>query len=298
MLLVGVELSGLTFQRGDLSKSNLVSTSLFADGAAVLLGSGAGPEVLGGYSTTWPGTEDVMGWELVETGLKVQLSKSVPLIVQEIPRQPDAGLRSPRPRLRGAEHFVLHPGGARSSTPSKRSSASSRADSPTPGRAARVRQHVHVTVLFILERFLRSTECAGATSEYYRRWDPASRRSTCFSDAERHRASGFRYQVWSAGARGRSWMNAALLVLAVALVAIQRLLELRLSRRHERILRARGAVERGREHYPLMVGLHVLWLLSTLVEGLPRGPDLPAYWPIPLAFFPPSRCATGSSSPW
>ena len=70
-------------------------------------------------------------------------------------------------------------------------------------------------------------------------------------------------------------MNAALLVLAVALVAIQRLLELRLSRRHERILRARGAV----------VGLHVLWLLSTLVEGLLRGPDLPAYWPIPLAFF-------------
>jgi methyltransferase len=80
-------------------------------------------------------------------------------------------------------------------------------------------------------------------------------------------------------------MNAALLVLAVALVAIQRLLELRLSRRHERILRARGAVERGREHYPLMVGLHVLWLLSTLVEGLLRGPDLPAYWPIPLTFF-------------
>jgi methyltransferase len=76
-----------------------------------------------------------------------------------------------------------------------------------------------------------------------------------------------------------------LLVLAVALVAIQRLLELRLSRRHERVLRAHGAVERGREHYPFMVGLHVLWLLSTLAEGLLRGPGLPAYWPIPLALF-------------
>jgi methyltransferase len=76
-----------------------------------------------------------------------------------------------------------------------------------------------------------------------------------------------------------------LFVLAVGLVAIQRLLELRLSRRHERILRARGAVERGREHYPLMVALHVLWLLSTLVEGILRGPGLPAYWPIPLALF-------------
>ena len=76
-----------------------------------------------------------------------------------------------------------------------------------------------------------------------------------------------------------------LFVLAVGLVAIQRLLELRLSRRHERILRARGAVERGREHYPLMVALHVLWLLSTLVEAILRGPGLPAYWPIPLALF-------------
>jgi methyltransferase len=77
-------------------------------------------------------------------------------------------------------------------------------------------------------------------------------------------------------------MNMALLVLAVALVALQRLLELRLSRRNERTLRARGAVERGQEHYPLIVALHSLWLLSTLVEGILRGPVL---WPIPLALF-------------
>jgi methyltransferase len=73
-----------------------------------------------------------------------------------------------------------------------------------------------------------------------------------------------------------------LLFLAALLVALQRLLELRLSRRHERILRARGAVERGREHYPLIVALHVLWLLSTLIEVVLRGPVL---WPVPLALF-------------
>ena len=77
----------------------------------------------------------------------------------------------------------------------------------------------------------------------------------------------------------------ALLVTAVALVGLQRLVELLLSRRHERLLRARGAVERGRGHYPLIVALHALWLLSTLVEGLLRGPDPPAYWPLPLALF-------------
>jgi methyltransferase len=68
----------------------------------------------------------------------------------------------------------------------------------------------------------------------------------------------------------------------VGLVAIQRLLELGLSRRNERLLRARGAVERGQGHYPLIVAMHCLWLLSTLVEGALRGPTL---WPIPLAIF-------------
>jgi methyltransferase len=76
-----------------------------------------------------------------------------------------------------------------------------------------------------------------------------------------------------------------LLVLGVALVATQRLLELVLSRRNERRIRARGAVERGRGHYPLMVALHALWIASTLVEGILRGPEVPALWPVPLALF-------------
>ena len=163
VLLVGVELCGLTFQRGDLSKSNLVSTSLFADGAAaVVLGVGSGPEVLGGHSTTWPGTEDVMGWELVETGLKVQLSKSVPVIVRE----------RLRPNLMQAcvslglnfdelEHYVLHPGGA------KVLDAFEEVLGIEPGGLAYSRGVLRdcgnmssVTVLFILDRFLRAAEYA------------------------------------------------------------------------------------------------------------------------------------------
>ena len=71
----------------------------------------------------------------------------------------------------------------------------------------------------------------------------------------------------------------------IALLVIQRLLELRYSRANERRARAKGAVERGREHYPLMVALHSLWLFSTLVEGLLRGPDFPPYWSVALALF-------------
>lgn len=80
-------------------------------------------------------------------------------------------------------------------------------------------------------------------------------------------------------------MNAALLVAGVALVALQRLLELRYSRGNERRLRANGAVERGAGHYPFMVAIHALWLVSTLAEGLLRGPEFPGWWPVPLALF-------------
>lgn len=34
-----------------------------------------------------------------------------------------------------------------------------------------------------------------------------------------------------------------------------------------------------------MVAVHVLWLISTLVEGLLRGPDIPAWWFVPFAAF-------------
>ena len=76
-----------------------------------------------------------------------------------------------------------------------------------------------------------------------------------------------------------------LLVGSVAIVAIQRLLELRYSQRNERRLRDRGAVERGADHYPVMVAIHTLWLVSTLIEGLLRGPEIPAWWPVPLGAF-------------
>ena len=76
-----------------------------------------------------------------------------------------------------------------------------------------------------------------------------------------------------------------LLVVAVGLVALQRLLELLLSRRNERRTRAKGAVERGAGHYKLIVAVHTSWFVSTFVEGALRGPDFPAFWPVPLALF-------------
>lgn len=163
VLLIGVELSGLTFQRSDRSKSNLVSTSLFADGsAAVVLGGGEGPRILGSHSTTWPDTEDVMGWELIETGLKVQLSKSVPTIVRT-KLEGDLRIACDSLELDYADlrHFILHPGGA------KVLDAFEEVLGMEPGGLVFSRSVLRdygnmssVTALFILDRFMRSGEYA------------------------------------------------------------------------------------------------------------------------------------------
>ncbi len=68
--------------------------------------------------------------------------------------------------------------------------------------------------------------------------------------------------------------------LAAALVAALRLAELLVASRNTRRLLGQGGVERGRGHYPLIVGLHVAWLLA--IASLPATAPLHA---LPLAAF-------------
>lgn len=68
--------------------------------------------------------------------------------------------------------------------------------------------------------------------------------------------------------------HSRLVKITVAGLALQRLGELLWSKRNERRMRARGAVEYGQSHYPAMVALHVGWLASTLLEAR-RPSDLP-----------------------
>jgi methyltransferase len=60
-------------------------------------------------------------------------------------------------------------------------------------------------------------------------------------------------------------------VLILALVTAQRLGELVIAHRNTRRLLAQGGIERGAEHYPLMVALHAAWLggLWTLAWNRP-----------------------------
>lgn len=58
----------------------------------------------------------------------------------------------------------------------------------------------------------------------------------------------------------------------LTLVTLQRLGELVLSRRNTNRLLARGAIEVGASHYPLVVSVHAAWLTSLWIWG--RGQDV------------------------
>lgn len=61
-------------------------------------------------------------------------------------------------------------------------------------------------------------------------------------------------------------MSVALYAVVVLLVAVERLVELVISRRNLAWAMARGGVETGRRHFPVMVALHTALLVACLVE--------------------------------
>jgi methyltransferase len=65
------------------------------------------------------------------------------------------------------------------------------------------------------------------------------------------------------------------------LCCFQRLLEVIYASRNTKALLAQGAVEIGRKHYPVMIALHVSWLIAILVF-LPHPFSINWYW---LALF-------------
>jgi len=68
----------------------------------------------------------------------------------------------------------------------------------------------------------------------------------------------------------------SLAVIILALVTLQRIGELWLSNRNTRRLLARGAREVGASHYPLIVAVHALWLLT--LWWLAPGRQVDGFW--------------------
>ncbi|WP_346244060.1 isoprenylcysteine carboxyl methyltransferase family protein [Shouchella clausii] len=69
----------------------------------------------------------------------------------------------------------------------------------------------------------------------------------------------------------------------IALIIIQRLVEVRVARRNERWLKAQGGVEAGTAHYPWMVTLHCGFFISLLIEVTLSNIAFSCWSAIPLA---------------
>ncbi len=158
VLLVVVELCGLTFRSNDQSNGNIVATALFGDGAAAVLLSGEadGPRLGAAGEHRWPGSLDVMGWRIEDDGFGVLFSRDIPSLVRRRLRPVvDAFLDRAGLDLERVALPVCHPGGA------KVVAALEEAFGLRPGALALEREVLRgfgnmsaATVLFVLERAL------------------------------------------------------------------------------------------------------------------------------------------------
>jgi alkylresorcinol/alkylpyrone synthase len=159
ILFLVVELCALSFRRHDVSKSNIVATALFGDGAvaAAISTRGQGPALGAAGEHTWPRSLDIMGWDVAEDGLKAIFSRDIPALVERDLRAVVTDfLRREGLGLRDIRHFVCHPGGAKVVT------ALEAAFELAPGALDSARAVLSdfgnmsaPTVLFVLERMLR-----------------------------------------------------------------------------------------------------------------------------------------------
>jgi methyltransferase len=60
-------------------------------------------------------------------------------------------------------------------------------------------------------------------------------------------------------------------IIFIILFIVQRLSELVIARRNEKWLLSQGAVQYGQEHYPFMIALHTLFIVSIITEYILRG---------------------------
>jgi alkylresorcinol/alkylpyrone synthase len=124
VIVIALELCSLTFQPEDLSKSNLVGTSLFADGVACVLVTGDDVELNGlaelpslpyitvSQTTLMPDSERIMGWDVKNDGLFVIFSRDIPDIIRRwLKGNVDEFLTRQKLTRRDIQHLVAHPGG-------------------------------------------------------------------------------------------------------------------------------------------------------------------------------------------
>jgi alkylresorcinol/alkylpyrone synthase len=114
-LAVSVELCSLSLHVDD-DPGNLTCAMLFGDGAGAArleTGPGTGLRILGASSMLIPGTEDLLGFELRNTGLYPILQRELPRILAPATARTVASLLARNGlRISDVSAWLFHPGGA------------------------------------------------------------------------------------------------------------------------------------------------------------------------------------------
>ena len=161
ILVVAVELCGLTFVPDDYSKSNLIATALFADGAAAALVCGdevetEGLEILATQSAFYPDSLDVMGWNINSRGMQVVFDKRIPDIIRaNAAGELENFLRAHGVKQNDVWHYLYHPGGTKVVKAYEQAYGVTNGSlSTSRGVLADFGNMSSVTVLFVLDRYL------------------------------------------------------------------------------------------------------------------------------------------------
>jgi alkylresorcinol/alkylpyrone synthase len=121
--LLSVELCSLTLQRDDTSIPALIGVCLFGDGAAAVIATGADrppnspgvqsdPLVLDTRSRLFPGTIDVMGWNVSSDGFQLVMSREVPHMADaHLAEAVDGFLADHGLTTADISTWICHPGG-------------------------------------------------------------------------------------------------------------------------------------------------------------------------------------------
>ncbi|MEK4025679.1 type III polyketide synthase [Sporosarcina sp. FSL W7-1283] len=172
VLVLAIELCSLTFQRDDVSKSNLVGVSLFSDGVACALVSGEQstvksirpmPAIRATSSRFMPDSEDVMGWDIKNDGLHVVFSKSIPTIIKSwLGPVVHRFVEEQELSMSDINHFVAHPGGKKVLDAYQ---AALHLDTNETATSKKVLQHhgnmSSPTVLYVLKEFIEQQPAVG-----------------------------------------------------------------------------------------------------------------------------------------
>lgn len=165
--VIAVEAPSATFQLEDFSMENIVSAAIFGDGAAAVILSSyeneEGPEIKDEAMYHFYDAQDIMGFKLTNTGLRMILDKAVPeTIAEHFPTIVNPFLERNGLSIKNLDYLIFHPGGKKIvQTIEKIFSEHGKNINETKGVLKDFGNMSSATVLYVLERFMEQQPAKG-----------------------------------------------------------------------------------------------------------------------------------------